>query len=688
MKKLDCALVYVDVRGIEIPFSYKIPNDLINKIEAGSVVQVPINSREVLGFVVALENSEDKKIELKYITELVCDYIVFKPEALELAKWMSERYFASFVACLNIMLPPSFSLKKRKSKPLVEKAKKVEKAVKNKKNINSAEIEKEKIILTPEQNAAIARISESINAQNGENILLRGVTGSGKTEVYIRALALALEKNKQGIVLVPEISLTPQITDRFRARFGELVGVSHSRLAPKERLKLWNDAREGNIKIIIGPRSVIFTPFSELGIIIIDEEHENAYVSEQSPKYDAREIARKRASAFGATLIMGSATPSLEAYYKSASGEYALIEMNKRPGGSMPKVEIIDMRKELLTGNSSIFGQAFLNFASVELKAGNQLILFLNRRGYSFFASCRSCGHVMGCKYCAVNLTYHLTDKSLRCHICGFNQDFPEFCPICKSVYVRRFGVGAQKVEEECRKIFPNRTVLRMDADATKKRGGHEKIINAFQNGEAQILVGTQMIAKGLDFPNATGVCVVAADQSLNMGDFRSAEFTFRILTQVCGRAGRAEKLGRAFLQTYNPNHYAIEYAKTADYEGFYYKEIQIRKIMNYPPFSHILIIMLNGEDEKKTLTEARALRDIATLVSKNKPYEILGPAPAFISKIKNRYRQKILIKGFEPEKLSALGKYCVKKLEELKKARKLESKVFINLTLDPPYLE
>lgn len=546
----------------------------------------------------------------------------------------------------------------------------------------SSEVIEKNIIWNDEQREAIERIKALMkeNESVKRPVLIHGVTGSGKTEVYMSIIEEVLKEGKEAIVLVPEISLTPQTVGRFVDRFGEKVSVTHSRLTMAERYDQWKNAAEGKVSVMIGPRSAVFTPFHNLGIIIIDEEHEHTYKSETSPKYDAREIAFKRGEISNALVVLGSATPSVDTYFKAENKEYELIHMRQRVKGEMPQVDIIDMRKELVEGNRSIFSRALYEAMKENIEKGRQTILFLNRRGHSTFVSCRQCGYVVKCEDCSINYTYHLYSNKLICHYCGKEEQNPEYCPQCGSKYIRYFGVGTQKIEDEIKSLFPDVPVLRMDMDTTSGKNSHDKILSAFRKGKAKILIGTQMIAKGLDFPNVTLVGVVAADVSLNAGDYKSGENTFQLLTQVSGRAGRGDGLGKVFIQTYSPEHYALEYAKTGDYEGFYSHEIALRRQMDYPPYCHIFTVLFTGESEKKVIELLFKLSDIMKVYNKSGDFEALGPAPALISKIKKRFRWKIIIKCKDEERLKNYVLYCVEKLRE---KEDLEG-INVNLTLDP----
>ncbi|MGL5244489.1 MAG: primosomal protein N', partial [Sarcina sp.] len=421
--------------------------------------------------------------------------------------------------------------------------------------------------------------------------LLKGVTGSGKTEVYMNLVSYMLLLEKSSLILVPEIALTPQMIERFKGRFGKDVAVFHSRLSDGERYDEWYRVKNGEVKLVIGARSAIFLPFNDLGLIVVDEEHEGSYKSEMNPKYSTIEICEFISKLKGCKVVLGSATPSIESYYKALQGQYELIELKSRANKiNLPSISIIDMREELKNNNKSMFSKELFYKINQRLKNKEQIILFLNRRGFSTFVSCRSCGYVFKCDHCDISMTYH-NNGFLVCHYCGKTKRVQNVCPKCNSSYVKFFGTGTEKVEEAVKHYFPNARVLRMDVDTTKKKNSHANIYNDFKNGNADILIGTQMIAKGLDFENVTLVGVLAADTTLNLPDFKSSERTFQILTQVSGRSGRGSKEGEVVIQTYTPDHYSIVYSKEGNYQGFFDKEINIRRIMNYPPFTQLLLI-------------------------------------------------------------------------------------------------
>ena len=541
----------------------------------------------------------------------------------------------------------------------------------------------EPVELTSEQEHAVKTLTVALNQDRPKPILIHGVTGSGKTEVYMKAISHALSQGRQAIMLVPEIALTPQAVDAFSARFGHAVTVTHSRLSLGERYDQWKRAKDGQVQVIIGPRSAIFTPFANLGIIIVDEEHENTYKSETSPKYDTIALARKLTEVTGALLVLGTATPSISTYFQAKSEQFDLVEMQHRVNNRFADLEIADMRAELANGNKTIFSVALHAAIGRNLAAGQQTILFLNRRGHSTFVNCRTCGDVLSCTDCSVNFTYHMFSNRLMCHYCGINVRMPKNCPTCGSIYIKYFGIGTQKVEEYLGEAFPGARVLRMDLDTTSKKNSHSRIINAFAGGHADILVGTQMIAKGLNFPRVSLVGIVAADMALNNGDYRGAELSYQLITQVAGRAGRDTLPGRVIIQTYFPEHYSIQCAVDNDYAGFYEHEIKIRRQMNYPPFSHIFMILFVSPDEANLIKALHQLAEIMKHYNRKGLCEILGPAPAVISKIRGSYRWKLLVKCNDEEILKKFVFYC---LDKLKVSANVDG-ITMNLTLDPAYI-
>ncbi|MBT2687979.1 primosomal protein N' [Bacillus sp. ISL-47] len=503
----------------------------------------------------------------------------------------------------------------------------------------------EPLSLTDEQRKAMIPILNSIEEKRHETFLLYGVTGSGKTEVYLQSIQRVLQDGKEAIVLVPEISLTPQMVNRFKGRFGDQVAVMHSGLSAGEKYDEWRKIQRKEVKVVVGARSAIFAPFENLGIVIIDEEHETSYKQEENPRYHARDVAIERAAKYKCPVVLGSATPSLESFARAHKGVYQLLSLPKRMNNqALPSVEIIDMREELREGNRSMFSRMLLDKIKDRLEKKEQIVLFLNKRGHSSFVMCRDCGYVINCPHCDISLTYHRFNQQMKCHYCGYEASVPNTCPECESEHIRYFGTGTQKVEEELAKVLPEAKVIRMDVDTTSRKGSHEKLLDQFQEGHADILLGTQMIAKGLDFPNITLVGVLSADTMLHLPDFRSSEKTFQLLTQVSGRAGRHELEGEVIIQTYTPEHYSVELAGEQDYDKFYEREMMVRKIHRYPPFYYISLVTVSHEELMKAVS---VTEKITQYIQSRLTAEsiVLGPVASPIPRINNRYRYQCLIK-------------------------------------------
>lgn len=503
--------------------------------------------------------------------------------------------------------------------------------------------------LTEEQSKVYQEIEQTLMIAKPQQILLQGVTGSGKTEVYLQAIASCVQKGKQAIVLVPEISLTPQMVERFKLRFGDAVAVLHSRLSQGERYDEWKRIRRGEVSIVVGARSAIFAPFLQIGLIVIDEEHELSYKQEDQPKYHAREVAWQRALQHGAVLLLGSATPSLETRYAVENGQIRLLMLPHRVNmRALPKVTVVDMREELQAGNRAMFSRKLHQMIAERLEKKEQMILFLNRRGHSTFILCRNCGYVAQCPNCEVSLTYHNAGgfEHLRCHYCGHSEPSVHKCPACASPHIRSFGTGTQRVEDELHKIFPTARVVRMDVDTTGTKGSHERLLRQFREGNADILLGTQMIAKGLDFPRVSLVGVITADTSLNLPDFRAAERTFQLLTQVAGRAGRHEIEGSVVIQTYYPDHYAVEFATTQDYQEFYEKEIVIRQTLQNPPFCGMTLFTSQHSQESKADQLIRGLeKHLRSKLETMPQVEVMTSCPAPLAKLQGKYRFHLTVK-------------------------------------------
>lgn len=692
------AEVIINSEALEIdrPFTYKVPEEFNNEIKIGQIVKVPFGkgNKTSEGFILNLKNDDNIKFKTKNIAAILVKDPVIDEDDINLIEFLREKTLCKYIDAFRLLIPVGImkGAKAKKKKVIVLKNedlsniknpdgyKKIVEFFKtnsgkytkseliNEHSISQYKLNKliENEVLSIEEESVFRYNDRVYNKDSAktltieqENIireyinsddkmfLLKGVTGSGKTEVYMKLVERVLLEEKSAIILVPEIALTPQMIERFKGRFGVNVALFHSKLSDGERFDEWFRVKEGKAKVIVGARSAIFLPAKNLGLIIIDEEHENTYKSEQNPKYQTKEVAEYLSELKGCKVILGSATPSIETYYRALTGEMKLLELNSRVDNkAMPPMKVIDMRNELKGGNKSLFSRELFIAIQERLKRKEQIILFLNRRGFSTFVSCRSCGYVFKCNECDISMTYH-KNGLLICHYCGKTKREPRECPKCHSKYVKFFGAGTQRVEEEVKKYFNNAGILRMDVDTTRDKHSYERIYNTFKNGEADILIGTQMVSKGLDFKNVTLVGILAADMSINIPDYRAAERTFQIITQVAGRAGRGDKQGEVLIQTYTPQHYSLQYAVNYDYEGFYEKEFTVRAMMKYPPFGKLLLI--NGTSKKEDLLKNfmhKITMMIKPLVENCLDIEILGPIPCMISKVKENYRWQIVIKG------------------------------------------
>ena len=545
--------------------------------------------------------------------------------------------------------------------------------------IRPSEVQAHPFALYPAQQAIVDDVAARAAAGDLRPSLIHGVTGSGKTEVYMELIASVLEQGKEAIVLIPEIALTFQTVLRFYRRFGDQVSIIHSKLSAGERYDQFERARRGGVKVMIGPRSALFTPFSHLGVIVIDEEHEGSYKSENAPRYHAREAAVERARMCGAFVVLGSATPSVDSYERAREGVYQLYELPLRiENRAMPETEVVDLREELRMGNRSVFSARLKELMEERLRKGEQIMLFLNRRGYAGFVSCRACGHVIKCPHCDVSLSLHHGGRMV-CHYCGYQTQAPKKCPSCGSVYIGAFRAGTQQVAEAAAKAFPGARILRMDFDTTRQKGGHERILEAFSRKQADILVGTQMIVKGHDFPGVTLVGVLAADLSLYAGDYRAAERTFQLLVQAAGRAGRGDTPGVAVIQTYSPDHYSIETAAAQDYQAFFEKEMAFRRMMNYPPAAHLMALYLMSEDEKALNRGAERLKVLAAAHTR-KEIALIGPSDPGLSKLKDVYRKVLYLKCTEIAYLTEWKEWLEAELPK----EKLLSTFNIQFDMDP----
>ncbi|RGH40749.1 primosomal protein N' [Firmicutes bacterium AM41-5BH] len=712
-------------------FQYRVPSHMEGELSIGMEVLVPFGkgNRMTKGYVVDFtENCDYDLSKVKEIAEISRKGMAIEGKLVALAAWMKENYGGTMIQALKTVLPikqkEQAKVKKKVRLLLNEEEGKTKldfylhknqkararllaalldepvldyELINKKLNITLnvvraleeqgvLSIESEQVYRNPIQNRKqqekdICYTDEQKNAiecfwgdyqkQQYGTYLIHGVTGSGKTEVYMEMIARVAAKGRQAIVLIPEIALTFQTVMRFYRRFGDRVSIMNSRLSAGERYDQMMRAKAGEIDVMIGPRSALFTPFPNLGLIVIDEEHENTYKSEQIPRYHARETAIARAKLEQASVVLGSATPSVEAMYRAKHGEYKLLELHNRSGNQeMAKVHVVDLRGELREGNRSILSRKLQQMIADRLQKKEQIMLFLNRRGYAGFISCRECGFVVKCPHCDVSLSYHRNGKMV-CHYCGYEQERVQICPECGSRHIGEFKAGTQQIEEVVKKHFPEARVLRMDLDTTRSKDGHEKILAAFANEEADILVGTQMIVKGHDFPNVTLVGILAADMSLYSNDYRAGERTFQLLTQAAGRAGRGAKKGEALIQTYSPEHYAIVTAAAQDYETFYEEEIHYRELMGYPPVDNLLAILVSCEKEALLETGCKYLKEFAVRIRGAEEVAIIGPASPGIGKINDVYRKVLYLKT---EKYDTL----------IKMKNKLEQYIEVNPGFNP----
>lgn len=588
----------------------------------------------------------------------------------ELIKFLSLNESVEQDALMQLLELSRSTIKSLESKGIV----KIEMVEYYRKSINKLAYKDKEISLNKEQKEIYESILDKINYNSRKVTLLHGVTGSGKTEIYLELIEYMLSQGMDSIFLVPEIALTPQMIARVRNRFGDIVGVFHSMLSEGEKHDVFREIKEGNVRVVIGTRSALFLPFTSLGLIVIDEEHEMSYRSEMTPKYDSIEVARYMAYKQGVTVLLASATPSISDYYRAEKGEYDLLTLNKRANNKpMPEIEVVDMREELHKGNKDDLSEKMIEEIQRTVESGNQAILFLNRRGFASFLTCKDCGHVFRCDRCDISLTYHKYKNKGVCHYCGKEEVIPDKCPECGNKNISPIGIGTEKIELYLKEKFPNYKILRVDKDTTSKKGQLEKILNSFNSGQADILIGTQILSKGHDFDNVTLVGIISADMMLNYPDYRAFESTFQLITQVSGRAGRSDKEGKVILQSYNTEHYAIQKAIDYDYKGFYQKEIAIRKTFGYEPFNNIFRLVFSGYKYNKVRENAdRFLKTLEYLQKENNIYFsdlILGPNECSINKINDKYRWQVIVKdnNMNVKKLKSMIKYiCVTKYEEI----------------------
>ena len=732
------ANIIVDIshEKLDRPFGYIIPKELEDKISVGTAVMIPFGrgNRLISGYVIEITDTPGFDVsKMKPIHSVVENATSVEGELIKLAWWIKENYGSTMNQALKTVIPVKQTVRGIEKKTIVlnlskeqleEKiqtyTKKNAKArvrllnelsntdrlsknlVVDKLNISAGtlkameqlgdiiietdtgyrnpvkKIEQKAydIILNEQQIQVSENIKKTMDFRKDSkpNIhLIHGITGSGKTEVYIDLIDYTISKGKAVIVLIPEIALTYQTVMRFTRRFGDRVSIINSRLSKGERYDQFERAKNGDVDIMIGPRSALFTPFKNLGLIIIDEEHESAYKSESVPKYHATEVAIKRVKDVGATLVLGSATPSVESYYRAKNGAYKLHVLNKREKGNLPEVHVVDLREELKNENKSIFSIELQNLIKDRLEKKQQTMLFINRRGYAGFVSCRDCGEAIKCPHCDVTLKLH-RNRKLVCHYCGHTENMPTLCPKCGSKYLGGFGIGTQQIETAVKKMFPHAKVLRMDADTTSKKGGHDEILSAFANREADILVGTQMIVKGHDFPGVTLVGVIAADMSLYSSDYCANERTFQLICQAAGRAGRGELPGIAIVQTYSPDNYSIETAGRQNYEEFYEEEIAYRKLMKYPPVSNMVSILLQGREQKQLIEVTNYLVEIIKNY-KDKYFKelfVIGPADPPVGKINDIYRKIIYLKSDRRQGIIQLKNYLEDVINSSQKFKKI----------------
>ena len=731
-------IIDTSVKSLNKTFDYEIPTDLSDKVIVGSRVFVPFGNQKNLEEGIVVKIKEMSEYKVKEIKGLQKEQI--KSEYISLAKWMSYRYFCNIAECLKLMLPPGRTAKditKRVNEKTVNcfEINKSEDEIREALDNNLIRSEKQKNVLEYLLNngkstmsdiqlfndASLAVVNSLVkkgfvrkeiekvsrnpfvhkigvksvdleltneqqlaynSIKNSGEYLLYGITGSGKTEIYLQLIEKMLKQGKTSIMLVPEISLTPQTIDRFIARFGEEeIAVLHSKLSTGERFDEWNKIKDGKAKIIIGARSAIFAPAQNLGLIVIDEEHDESYQSEASPRYDSIEVAEYLCNKFNISLVLGSATPSMREFYKAKMGKINLLTLSQRANNStLPKVEIVDLRDELANGNKTMISCKLQEEIKKNIETKKQTILYFNRRGFSSFLMCQDCGHTFKCDRCDITLTYHKVENKLKCHYCGEEYQIPKECPQCGSKNIKYIGAGTQKLEEQIKEMFPMASTIRMDIDTVSKKNSHEIILDKFRQENINILIGTQMVVKGHHFPNVTLVGAIFADTSLNIGDFRANERTFQTLTQVAGRAGRGNDEGRVIIQTFNPENYAIQYSKTQNYDLFYSTEIGIRKQLKYPPFCDIIAIALTGNNEKNLVTFSKNihmyLRD--RVIKEKFGVLLYSPVQCPIYKIKDKYRMRILIKCLYDDRMHKLLNDMLEKFE--KESKKFGSKVIIQV--------
>ncbi|MBD3379644.1 MAG: primosomal protein N' [Candidatus Omnitrophica bacterium] len=648
---------------IDRTFQYRVTGKESFAPGIGKRVHIPFRSSRRVGYIVAMEDSPQVE-DVRPLIDIIDEEPVFTPEMIDLAEWIKNNYFCSWGEALEAMIPGA--LKRGKismTSRISEEEEKVEPTSPHEPN--------------PEQKKVLEDISECLDEGRNEVFLLHGITGSGKTEIYLQAMEKVLSRGGSGVVLVPEISLTPQTVERFRSRFDDMVAVFHSKMLQSSRFAEWKRIREGKARVVVGPRSAVFSPITRPGIFIVDEEHEPSYKQEDSPRYHAREVAIRRAAYAGVPVILGSATPSLESYHKAVQGDYKLVELTQRiREKALPRVKLVDMRMEFDTRvGHTVISRAMEDILGKDISKGHQALIFQNRRGYSTFVLCRKCGYVLKCAKCDSPMVLHREKSELICHYCNRRLPPPAACPDCREEALSYRGAGTERIEKAIKKILPEARVARMDSDTMSKRGAHAKVLKAFKKHELDVIVGTQMIAKGLDFPKVTLVGVVSADANLNLPDFRSGERTFSLITQVAGRAGRGDLGGEVVVQTYTPEHYAVNLAAKHDFKGFYDREIDSRRDLLLPPFVHLAKITVRGRKEDNVIKSVNRLAD--KLRARMPDADLLGPAPAPISRLRGYYRWNVLLRAPDREKM-------VSGLRKALKGHRKGTGIYMAVDVDP----
>ncbi len=725
---------------LERPFTYRIPEKFSKQVSTGTLVCAPFRDRRLLGTVLATHGSPPEGQEIKDLLLVLSEEPVFTPSDLAWYQWISQYYLHPLGKVLGMAFPPGLTAPQRlRSVSLSPEARRglnegranlhglgprqqeilhhlaqegeVPIAVLERKIAGaraavvglekrglvtggSMEVQRRPLVreeergeapplLTSHQEGAMERIARAIQRETFQGLLLWGVTGSGKTEIYLRATELCLKKGRQAMVLVPEISLTHQLVREFRSRFGERIAVLHSRLSQGERCDMWREVHRSQLPIVLGARSALFAPCRDLGLIIVDEEHETSYKQEEGLRYHARDLALMRGKFSKAIVLLGSATPAVETFHNARKGKIAGLELPERvEGRPLPTVEIVDLRRQKAPeGGRGVLSRALQEAMEETLGKGEQTLLFLNRRGFATFLLCQDCGHVFQCPNCSVTLVHHRSEKALRCHYCGWGQPAPALCPACRGTGVTDLGMGTETIEEAVHERFPEARILRMDRDTTARKHAQKEILRAWRRGEADVLVGTQMVAKGHHVPNVTLVGVILADTSLNLPDFRAAERTFQLLLQVAGRAGRGDRPGRVIVQTFHPHHPAVLFSAAQDYRAFVANELPAREEAGYPPFRHLILFRMIGPGDEETAVAARLVGELARKICRRREgVDALGPSPAPLARIKGRYRWQLLLKGKTRGELHGAARQIL----ELGRQGLLRSRVRLSVDVDP----